>query len=97
MRIEELIELSDKELKASKISHILIDRIVVKDLDEDDLHRLGDSIGTAFYEGEGDVYLHQESEKEIKKQNRLHHFNNRFELDGMQFEEPQPNLFSFNK
>ena len=24
------------------------------------------------------------------------HFNNRFELDGMQFEEPVPNLFSFN-
>jgi excinuclease ABC subunit A len=26
----------------------------------------------------------------------LLHFNNRFELDGMQFEEPVPNLFSFN-
>jgi hypothetical protein len=30
--------------------------IVVKEFDEDDQHRLSDSIGTAFYEGEGDVY-----------------------------------------
>ena len=96
MRIEELIKLTDKELKTAKISHILIDRIVVKTFDEDDLHRLADSVSTAFYEGEGDVYLSQETEKAKKKKTSLHHFNNRFELDGMQFEEPQPNLFSFN-
>ena len=88
-RIEELLELSDKELKAKKITHILVDRIVVKDFDDDDKHRLADSIGTAFYEGEGDVYLEINGIK-------LLHFNNRFELDGMQFEEPVPNLFSFN-
>lgn len=88
-RIEDLLELSDKELKKKKISHILIDRIVVKDFDDDDKHRLSDSISTAFYEGEGDVYLEVNGKK-------LLHFNNRFELDGMQFEEPQPNLFSFN-
>ena len=92
-RIEELMELSDKELRARKISHILVDRIVVKDFDEDDLHRIADSIGTAFYEGEGDVYLEVQPEG---KPGTLLHFNNRFELDGMQFEEPQPNLFSFN-
>ena len=61
----------------------------VKDFDDDDRHRLADSIGTAFYEGEGDVYINVNGEKMI-------HFNNRFELDGMQFEEPVPNLFSFN-
>ncbi len=88
-RIEELIELSDKELKAKKITHILIDRIVVKDFDDDDKHRIADSIGTAFYEGEGDVYIDVNNQK-------LLHFNNRFEMDGMQFEEPVPNLFSFN-
>lgn len=91
-RIEDLVELSDKELKVKKISHVLIDRIVVKPFDEDDMHRLSDSIGTAFYEGEGDVYLQVQSGN---KQQQLH-FNNRFELDGMQFEEPVPNLFSFN-
>lgn len=96
-RIEELLELSDKELKSKKITHILVDRIVVKDFDEDDKHRMADSIGTAFYEGEGDVYLQVESANPIHHSPfTMHHFNNRFELDGMQFEEPQPNLFSFN-
>jgi excinuclease ABC subunit A len=93
-RIEELLELTDKELKArlqTKDSrlYILVDRIVVKEFDDDDKHRIADSIGTAFYEGEGDVYLEVNGSK-------LLHFNNRFELDGMQFEEPVPNLFSFN-
>jgi excinuclease ABC subunit A len=117
-RIEELTALSDKELKAKKITHILVDRIVVKDFDEDDKHRIADSIGTAFYEGEGDVYLEVQTEVRSKEQGTRHkeqgtrskvkaasnqqisstllHFNNRFELDNMQFEEPVPNLFSFN-
>jgi excinuclease ABC subunit A len=93
-RIEELLELSDKELKSKAPTHILVDRIIVKDFDEDDIHRLSDSIGTAFYEGEGDVYLDIQPADGSKP--AIHHFNNRFELDGMQFEEPQPNLFSFN-
>jgi excinuclease ABC subunit A len=93
-RIEELLELTDKELKSrlqTKDSrlYILVDRIVVKEFDDDDKHRIADSVGTAFYEGEGDVYLEVNGSK-------LLHFNNRFELDGMQFEEPVPNLFSFN-
>jgi len=103
-RIEELLEKTDDELKGllpSPATHqqhfVLVDRIVVRDFDEDDIHRLSDSIGTAFYEGEGDVYL--ETEKEPGKEDAgmiIHHFNNRFEMDGMQFEEPSPNLFSFN-
>lgn len=91
LRIEELLE-DEKNLKSilqGKELYIMVDRIVVKEFDEDDIHRISDSIGTAFYEGEGDVYV------EINGQEVLH-FNNRFELDGMQFEEPVPNLFSFN-
>jgi len=92
-RIEDLTSLTDKELKqqfsVKETLYILVDRIVVKDFDEDDKHRLADSISTAFYEGEGDVYIEVNSEKLI-------HFNNRFELDEIQFEEPVPNLFSFN-
>jgi excinuclease ABC subunit A len=115
-RIEDLLELPDKELKAYSKSYILIDRIVVKEFDDDDKHRLADSIGTAFYEGEGDVYLEiqgqpsaDEAPKAVSgKQKKLAshslltthhsllHFNNRFEADGIQFEEPVPNLFSFN-
>jgi len=98
-RIEELLEKTEKELKSvlatgSGKAYILVDRIMVKDFDDDDRHRLADSIGTAFYEGEGDVYV--EVQGEGKQGVSLLHFNNRFELDGMQFEEPVPNLFSFN-
>ncbi|MCB9056248.1 MAG: excinuclease ABC subunit UvrA [Chitinophagales bacterium] len=88
-RIEELLELTDKEIKNINVDYILVDRIVVKDFDEDDNHRLTDSISTAFYEGEGDVYVEVNG-------SQVKHFNNRFEMDGMQFEEPVPNLFSFN-
>jgi excinuclease ABC subunit A len=92
LRIEDLLEKSDKELKALSKAYILIDRIVAKEFDDDDKHRLADSAGTAFYEGEGDVYLEVQSAAGT----RVLHFNNRFEADGMQFEEPVPNLFSFN-
>jgi excinuclease ABC subunit A len=91
-RIEDLMTSPEDFLQAFKYPenvYILIDRIVVKEFDEDDQHRLSDSIGTAFYEGEGDVYVEVDGEKIL-------HFNNRFELDGMTFEEPSPNLFSFN-
>jgi excinuclease ABC subunit A len=125
LRIEDALNLSDKESKQKLTTHsskqttyVLLDRIVVKEFDEDDIHRLSDSIGTAFYEGEGDVYIEVQSgvssqewgvrsneskgnsptlNSELKTPNsRLLNFNNRFELDGMQFEEPSPNLFSFN-
>lgn len=102
LRIEDLLALTDKELMtkvpaqpakaASPAVYILIDRIVAKAFDEDDIHRLSDSVGTAFYEGEGDVYL----EIQGTAGTQLLHFNNRFEADGIQFEEPVPNLFSFN-
>ncbi len=95
-RIEELLELPDNELKKqlqtpdSKLqTYVLIDRVVTKSFEEDDLHRLSDSIGTAFYEGEGEMYIEVDG-------TRLIHFSNKFELDGIQFEEPVPNLFSFN-
>lgn len=101
-RIEELLELGNTELKKkfniedSKIpplggggAFVTVDRIVTKDFEEDDIHRLSDSISTAFYEGDGEVYLEIDG-KDIK------HFSNKFELDGLKFEEPVPNLFSFN-
>jgi len=91
-RIEDLLAAPEDFTAAFKYPEnvfILVDRMVGKALDEDDEHRLGDSIGTAFYEGEGDVYIEVDGKK-------LLHFNNRFELDGMTFEEPSPNLFSFN-
>ena len=96
-RMEELMDSAELFLEAFKYPenvYILIDRIVVKEFDEDDEHRLADSVSTAFYEGEGDVYV--EADAGTGARNKLLHFNNRFELDGMSFEEPSPNLFSFN-
>jgi excinuclease ABC subunit A len=101
LRIEDLLEMTAKELKTFSKSFILIDRIVVKEFSDDDIHRISDSVGTAFYEGEGDVYLEiqpvsPESGVGTPARHSLLHFNNRFEADGIQFEEPVPNLFSFN-
>jgi excinuclease ABC subunit A len=83
-------ELEDKSTKKTKREiYILIDRLIKKEFDEDDLHRIADSAGTAFYEGEGIMYV-QVNDKALVK------FSNKFELDGIVFEEPVPNLFSFN-
>ncbi|MBA3828533.1 MAG: excinuclease ABC subunit UvrA [Taibaiella sp.] len=87
LRIEDI--LSGVTPVAGKKLFLLIDRIVVKDFDEDDIHRLGDSIQTAFYESEGDCIVETNGKEQ-------HHFNSRFEADGIVFEEPMPNLFSFN-
>lgn len=94
LRIEDLLE-DAVQLKAfeksskKEAAFVMIDRLVVRAFEEDDVHRISDSVDTAFYEGEGECYLEVNSE-------RLIHFSNKFELDGMQFEEPVPNLFSFN-
>jgi excinuclease ABC subunit A len=88
LRIEEIIRQKQFSILHSPF-YILIDRIVVKEFDEDDLHRIADSVTTAFYEGEGEMLLEVNAKKHL-------HFSHRFEADGIKFEEPSPNLFSFN-
>jgi len=68
---------------------LVVDRIVYKD-DEDFINRLADAIETAFFEGVGTCII----EALANKTERV--FNNRFELDGMSFLEPNVHLFSFN-
>jgi excinuclease ABC subunit A len=90
VRIEDLLEVDKKiSIKKTDKAYLLIDRLVAKKFDEDELHRIADSVNTAFYEGEGEMFL------EINKAKPLH-FSNKFEADGIVFEEPVPNLFSFN-
>ena len=90
IRIEDVQDKKNlSSLFAHKKTYVLVDRLVVKDFDEDDKHRITDSVSTAFYEGEGEVTL------EVNGSQTLH-FSNKFELDGIKFEEPVPNLFSFN-
>ena len=91
-RIEEVLtwpkSTLQKKFKEAEV-FVLIDRVLVKDFEEEDIHRLSDSIGTAFYEGEGLMWV-EKNEESIKS------FNNKFTLDGIEFDEPTPNLFSFN-
>jgi len=89
-KIEDILE--DKEFKDFELTdehtiNILIDRIVVNQEDET-LSRIADSVQTAFFEGKGDCY--------VESDGKLNHFCDRFELDGIRFEEPTPNFFSFN-
>ena len=74
---------------------LLLDRFVIQNpMDDSDWMRLADSVNTAFYESEGEcVITILNSESGI--QNSVT-FNNRFELDGMEFPEPTPQLFNYN-
>ncbi|MBA4167297.1 MAG: excinuclease ABC subunit UvrA [Chitinophagaceae bacterium] len=92
LRIEDLLEEkppAKKNWKPAKDTYVLIDRLVVKEFDEDDKHRISDSVNTGFYEGEGEVFLLINEKEKLQ-------FSNRFEMDGIIFEEPVPDLFSFN-
>jgi excinuclease ABC subunit A len=89
-KIESILEdedFKDTELTDQFTIKILIDRIVFHD-DDETMSRLADSVQTAFFEGKGDCYVEHED--------KVSHFCDRFELDGIRFEEPTPNFFSFN-
>ncbi|MFA4869237.1 MAG: excinuclease ABC subunit UvrA [Pedobacter sp.] len=89
-KIEDILEdkdFKDFELADENTVQILIDRIVVND-EEETLSRIADSVQTAFFEGKGDCYVEHDG--------KSNHFCDRFELDGIRFEEPTPNFFSFN-
>ncbi len=68
---------------------LVIDRLSVDDA-KDVISRLVDSAETAFYEGHGECRLM------FLPSNICYDFSMRFEADGMTFEEPTDNLFSFN-
>ena len=68
---------------------LVVDRIVFKN-DEDFLNRLADAIETAFFEGVGTCIIEKVSD------GTQANFNNKFELDGIIFLEPNAHLFSFN-
>ena len=69
--------------------YLVIDRLSV-DAAKDAISRLVDSAETAFYEGHGECRLM------FLPSNICYDFSVRFEADGITFEEPTDNLFSFN-
>ncbi len=92
----EIIRIEDfsKTVKSSKdpMGHdfeLVVDRVVVQQ-NEDFYNRLADAVQIAFFEGKGSCSL------ENLKTNTITQFSNSFELDGMQFLEPNTHLFSFN-
>lgn len=68
---------------------LLISRMSVEDT-PDSVSRLLDSAETAFYEGDGECRLM------FLPSNIAYDFSTRFEADGIRFEEPSDNMFSFN-
>ncbi|AYL97386.1 excinuclease ABC subunit UvrA [Mucilaginibacter celer] len=72
---------------------IVVDR-VNKNNEDETISRLGDSVQTAFFEGKGDCFVRFQEPDDETEHERF--FCDRFELDGLKFEEPTPNFFSFN-
>ena len=72
---------------------LVVDRVIIKD-EEDFFNRLADAVQTAFFEGKGECII--ESLSSDSSIDKLKHFSNKFELDGIQFLEPNVHLFSFN-
>ena len=91
LRIDELLANTEQTVLNCETFNLVIDRLSASD-DEDTLSRLADSVQTAFYEGKGECFI-KTFEKE--KTNTIA-FSNKFELDGITFEEPTEHLFTFN-
>lgn len=85
------IEDLDEDLpKGIEQSLLVVDRISIDFSDEDSVSRYGDSISLAFAEGDGECLI------KLTKDDSVHSFSNRFELDGMEFVEPSEHFFTFN-
>lgn len=89
--IEEVLDpVSKIKLTHAPIT-ILVDRLVLEELAESDdiKNRITDSVETAFFEGKGIC-----SVEIVDKGSQT--FSNKFEQDGIPFEVPSVNFFSFN-
>ena len=98
IRMEEFLEKMkdpDSGIKSTirpKDCFLVIDRIMVNHEDPDLQARVADSAQTAFYEGHGVCRLAYESNGQRTEKE----YSNKFEMDGILFEEPSVNLFTFN-
>lgn len=90
VRIEDFMDAhQDLNTLNAKDIYLLIDRMSVDDA-KDAVSRLIDSAETAMYEGDGECKLM------FLPSGITYDFSTRFEADGMKFEEPNDNMFSFN-
>ena len=91
VRIDDYLEEhpNDQQVNRNSLLYLVIDRLSVGQ-GKDAVSRLIDSSETAFYEGNGECRLM------FLPSNICYDFSMRFEADGITFEEPTDNLFSFN-
>ena len=88
-RIDEMLE--QDQLPSEEEVLLVIDRLSCSS-DKSSVNRLSDSVETAFHEGDGECILRFWGENGIES----HIFSNRFEADGITFEEPNDLMFNFN-
>ncbi|GAB3987749.1 excinuclease ABC subunit UvrA [Spirosoma daeguense] len=98
LQIEDILESSDATSLTGDLE-ILVDRgSVLYDADgnpdEDNQYRFSDSVQTAFSEGDGTCRVDIVARSGAPGESRV--FSDKFELDGIAFEEPSVNLFTFN-
>ena len=85
--IDDAIKTKNKEIEKALL---VVDRIVCDFTNESNSSRLSDSIALAFAEGQGNCLI------QFVKNNKIKSFSNRFELDGIEFQEPNEHFFTFN-
>ena len=85
----EIVRIEEYEPHEGDTVNLLIDRMACDD-SKDSISRLIDSAETAFYEGDGTCMLR------FYPSQITHTFSKKFEADGMTFEEPTDQMFSFN-
>ncbi len=91
-RIDEVMEGKEHGFDAENMK-LVIDRLeIIKEEINDLKSRAGDSVQTAFYEGNGICEIDATEGTKTHK----HTFSDKFEADGMRFEEPSVHFFSFN-
>ncbi|MEJ8761862.1 excinuclease ABC subunit UvrA [Phocaeicola sp. HCN-40430] len=88
----EMIRIDEYQYKEEDTVYLLVDRMSCDD-SKDAVSRLTDSAETAMFEGNGACMLRFYPAEE---ESRLHRFSTKFEADGITFEEPTDQMFSFN-
>ena len=92
VRIEEVMKKAESGDYPSEL-YLLIDRVRTPKVDDEDQNtRLLASVDTAFNKGEGTLLVRKETPEGVE----IRTFVNRFEADGMTFQQPDEYLFSFN-
>ena len=95
VRIEDVMKKAESGDFPSGL-YLLVDRVrSPRQDDEDTRTRLLASVDTAFFKGDGTLYVRKEFSSG-QEGVQMYQFINRFEADGMTFEKPDEYLFSFN-